>query len=145
MSFAGALSAIASRADIDGRRAALAVLAVFLAPALLIYAGFTVYPVLRTFYNAFHTIKPQAIVEFVGFSNFSALLLTDSVFWKAVTNTALFTIVATIVDVVGGLLLALCLFARAPLAPLLRVVWFTPVLMSYVVVGILWVWIFDYD
>jgi ABC-type sugar transport system permease subunit len=81
----------------------------------------------------------------VGLSNFTALLLTDSIFWKAVTNTAIFTIVATIVDVVGGLLLALCLFARAPLAPLLRVVWFTPVLMSYVVVGIIWVWIYDYD
>jgi len=116
-----------------------------LAPALLVYAGFTIYPVLRTFYNAFHAIKPQAVVEFVGFGNFTALLFADSVFWKAVTNTTLFTIVATIVDVVGGLLLALCLFARAPLAPLLRVVWFTPVLMSYVVVGILWVWIFDYD
>ena len=48
-------------------------------------------------------------------------------------------------DVVGGLLLALCLFARAPLAPVLRVVWFTPVLMSYVVVGIIWVWMYDYD
>jgi len=58
---------------------------------------------------------------------------------------ALIAKLAPIVDVVGGLLLALCLFARAPLAPLLRVVWFTPVLMSYVVVGILWVWIFDYD
>jgi ABC-type sugar transport system permease subunit len=64
---------------------------------------------------------------------------------EGVANTALFTIVATLIDVVGGLLLALCLFARAPLAPLLRVVWFTPVLMSYVVVGIIWVWIFDYD
>ena len=123
----------------------MAILAAFLAPALLVYAGFTIYPVLRTFYNAFHAIKPQAVVEFVGFGNFTALLFADSVFWKAVTNTTLFTIVATIVDVIGGLLLALCLFARAPLAPLLRVVWFTPVLMSYVVVGILWVWIFDYD
>jgi ABC-type sugar transport system permease subunit len=26
-----------------------------------------------------------------------------------------------------------------------RIVWFTPVLMSYVVVGIIWVWIYDYD
>ncbi|HKE38642.1 MAG TPA: sugar ABC transporter permease [Casimicrobiaceae bacterium] len=138
-------SRIAARSDIDARRAGLAILAAFLAPALLVYAGFTIYPVLRTFYNAFHAIKPQAVVEFVGFGNFTALLFADSVFWKAVTNTTLFTIVATIVDVVGGLLLALCLFARAPLAPLLRVVWFTPVLMSYVVVGILWVWIFDYD
>jgi ABC-type sugar transport system permease subunit len=134
-----------ARAGIDARRASLGILVIFLAPALMVYVGFTIYPVARTFYNAFHTSGPQGVVEFVGLSNFSALLLTDSTFWKAVSNTAIFTIVATIVDVVGGLLLALCLFARAPLAPLLRVVWFTPVLMSYVVVGIIWVWIYDYD
>jgi ABC-type sugar transport system permease subunit len=131
--------------EIDARRAGWGILIAFLAPALLLYAGFTIYPVLRTFYNAFHAIRPQNVVESVGLSNFTTLLTSDTVFWKAVANTSLFTIVATIVDVVGGLLLALCLFARAPLAPLLRVVWFTPVLMSYVVVGILWVWIFDYD
>jgi ABC-type sugar transport system permease subunit len=130
---------------IDARRAGAGILLAFLAPALLVYAGFTLYPVVRTFYNAFHTIKPHNVVEFVGFANFSALLLADPVFWKAVTNTALFTVVATMIDVIGGLLLALVLFARAPFARLLRVVWFTPVLMSYVVVGILWVWIFDYD
>jgi ABC-type sugar transport system permease subunit len=129
----------------DARRARLGILVAFLAPALLIYAAFTIYPVARTFYNALHTIKPQGLVEFVGLDNFTALLFADPTFWKAVANTALFTVVATIVDVVGGLLLALCLFARAPLAPLLRVLWFTPVLMSYVVVGIIWVWIYDYD
>ena len=120
----------AAPAAIDPRRASFGILAAFLAPALLVYAGFTVYPVLRTFYNAFHTIKPHNVVEFAGLANFSALLFADPVFWKAVTNTALFTLVATIVDVVGGLSLALALFARAPLAPMLRVVWFTPVLMS---------------
>ena len=26
-----------------------------------------------------------------------------------------------------------------------RIAWFTPVLMSYVVVGIIWVWIYNYD
>src|SRR2546429_7254970 len=135
----------AAKVEIDARRGGLGVLLAFLAPALIIYAGFTIYPVLRTFYNAFHTIKPQGVVAFVGLDNFTALLFADSTFWKAVVNTALFTIVATIVDVVGGLLLALCLFGRAPFAPVLRVVWFTPVLMSYVVVGIIWVWMYDYD
>jgi len=134
-----------SETELDARRASAGILLAFLAPALIVYAALTIYPVLRTFYNAFHAIKPQGVVDFVGFGNFAALLFSDAVFWKAVGNTALFTLVATIVDVVGGLLLALCLFARAPLAPVLRVVWFTPVLMSYVVVGILWVWIFDYD
>jgi ABC-type sugar transport system permease subunit len=100
---------------------------------------------LRTFYNSVHTMRPHGIVEYVGLANFSALVGVDPVFWKAVGNTAIFTIVATIADVLGGLLLALCLFSRPPFAKLLRVVWFTPVLMSYVVVGIVWVWIYDYD
>ena len=131
--------------EIDARRASLGTLAIFLAPALIIYAAFTVYPVLRTFYNSVHTIRPRGVEEFVGLANFDALLHTDLVFWKAVGNTAIFAIIATIADVLGGLLLALCLFSRVPFAKLLRVVWFTPVLMSYVVVGIIWVWIYDYD
>jgi len=118
---------------------------VFLAPALVIYAAFIVYPVLRTFYNSVHVIKPHNVAEYVGFANFAVLLKTDPVFWKAVGNTAIFAVFGTLADVVGGLLLALCLFVRVPLARVWRVVWFTPVLMSYVVVGIIWVWIYDYD
>jgi len=49
---------LAQRPDVDARRAGLAVLAGFLLPALVVYAGFTLYPVVRTFYNAFHTIRP---------------------------------------------------------------------------------------
>ena len=133
------------RPEVDARRAAPGTLLVFLAPALLVYAGFTIYPVLRTFYNSLHTIKPHGVEEFVGLANFAELLRIDPVFWKAVGNTAIFAGVGTLADVFGGLLLALCLFSGAPLARLLRVVWFTPVLMSYVVVGIIWVWIYDYD
>ena len=130
-----------------GRRASdlVAVLVVFLAPALLIYATFTIYPVLRTFYNSVHTIGPRNAASFVGLHNFTDLLTHDHVFWKAVGNTALFALVGTVADVAGGLLLALCLFSKAPLARVWRIVWFTPVLMSYVVVGIIWVWIYDYD
>ena len=129
----------------DARRASPTTLVLFLAPALLLYCAFMIYPVLRTFWNSVHTIKPQNIEAFVGLANFRALLTTDPVFWKAVSNTAIFAIVATIADVLGGLLLALCLFLRPPFAKLLRLVWFTPVLMSYVVVGVIWVWIYDYD
>lgn len=132
-------------AEVDARRASPRTLFIFLAPALLLYAAFILYPVLRTFWNSLHTIRPQNVQEFVGLGNFSALLTADPVFWKAVGNTAIFTIVATIADVLGGLLLALCLFSGAPMAKLMRVVWFTPVLMSYVVVGVIWVWIYDYD
>ncbi len=129
----------------DARYASGRAILVFLVPALLMYGAFTMYPVLRTFYNSVHVLKPHNIEEFAGLGNFTDLLTKDTVFWKAVRNTAIFSIAGTVADVTGGLLLAICLFAKAPLASVWRVVWFTPVLISYVVVGIIWVWIYDYD
>ena len=67
-------------------------------------------------------------------------------FWKAVGNTAIFTDRRN--DRRRGGRACCWRSACSPgtrFAPLLRVVWFTPVLMSYVVVGIIWVWIYDYD
>lgn len=114
-------------------------------PAVFIYVAFTLYPVLRTVWNSLHTVRAGGITEWAGLGNFTELLTHDPFFWNAVFNTMIFTVVSTVLDVAGGLLLALCLFAKIPFSRLFRVVWFTPVLMSYVVVGIIWSWIFDYD
>jgi len=130
---------------IDARQTSPAILAFFLAPAILVFAGFTAYPVVRTFYDSLHLVGPNGHVEFVGFQNFSNVLLADPTFWISVRNTAIFTVAGTLLDVFGGLLLALFLFAKVPFVRLLRVIWFLPVLMSYVVVGVIWVWIYDYD
>jgi ABC-type sugar transport system permease subunit len=110
-----------------------------------VFAGFTAYPVVRTFYDSLHLIGPMGRVEFVGFGNFSSVLFTDPTFWISVRNTAVFTVAGTLLDVFGGLVLALFLFAKVPFVRLFRVIWFLPVLMSYVVVGVIWVWIYDYD
>src|SRR5262245_61926320 len=122
-----------------------AVILLFLAPALVLYLGFTIYPALRTFYNSVHTIKPRNVEQFVGLANYRELLGHDAVFWKAVTNTMVWAVVAPIPDVLVGLLLALCLYAKVPLARFFRVVWFTPVLLSYVVVGIIWMWVYNFE
>ena len=72
-----------------------------IAPALLIFVVFTLYPVARTVFNSFHVIGPRGISHFVGLRNFAALLTTDQVFWKAVWNTTLFSLVGTVADVLG--------------------------------------------
>ncbi len=120
-------------------------LIMFLGPALVVYAGFSLFPVLKTLYNSLHVIKPHNVVEFVGLGNYRSLLTHDAVFLKAVKNTALFSVFGTVLDVGAGFLLALCLFAKVPLARFWKIVWFSPVLISYVVVGIIWVWIYDYN
>jgi ABC-type sugar transport system permease subunit len=129
----------------DGLRTPWLTVSAFLLPALVMYAAFTAYPVLRTFWNAFHKVLPNGSEEWVGLANLQAILGKDPTFWKAVGNTLTWALVAPLFEVSIGLLLALALYARVPFARFFRVAWFTPVLISYVVVGILWVWIYNYD
>jgi ABC-type sugar transport system permease subunit len=115
----------------------------FLLPALTLYAAFTAYPFFRTLWNSFHKVLPRRS-EFVGFDNY-AELAADAFFWKAVRNTLIWASTSPLFEVTIALLLALALYAKVPGARFFRVAWFTPVLMSYVVVGILFVWIYNYD
>lgn len=117
----------------------------FLLPALTVYSALTAYPVLRTFWNSVHRVLPNRPDTFVGLTNYLALLGSDDIFWRAVRNSLVWAAIAPPLEVGAALLLALALYARVPGARLFRVAWFTPVLMSYVVVGILWVWIFNHD
>ena len=74
-----------------------------------------------------------------------AELARDDIFWRAVRNTVLWACTPPLIEVSIALLLALALYAKVPGARFFRVAWFTPVLMSYVVVGILWLWIYNND
>ncbi|MDQ6620731.1 MAG: sugar ABC transporter permease [Pseudomonadota bacterium] len=115
----------------------------FLLPAFTIYTALTAYPVVRTFVNSFESVLPRR-EEFVGLANYAALL-HDDIFWRSVGNTFIWACVSPLAEVSIALLLALALYAKIPGMRFFRIAWFTPVLMSYVVVGIIWVWIYNYD
>jgi len=115
----------------------------FLLPAFTVYTAFTAYPVVRTLWNSVHTVLPRS-AEFVGLANYAALA-RDELFWRSVRNTFVWASVSPLAEVAIGLVLALALYARIPGRRFFRIAWFTPVLMSYIVVGIIWVWIYNYD
>lgn len=118
---------------------------VFLTPALLFFLFFTAYPIITTVYNSFHIVRPNQGDVFVGFGNYIQLLTHDAAFATAMVNTFIWATVAPIADVTLGLLLAACLYARVPFSRFFRVAWFSPVLISYVVIGVLWLWIYNFD
>jgi raffinose/stachyose/melibiose transport system permease protein len=127
----------------DGLRKPWGTIIVFLLPALTFYVGLTAYPAIRTLWNSFHKVLPRR-EEFIGLENY-AELVRDDIFWKAVSNTIIWACASPVIEVTIALGLALALYARVPGARFFRVAWFTPVLMSYIVVGILWLWIYNYD
>jgi len=131
------------RAHLEGNQ--WGVIMAFLAPALALYLLLTAWPILKTFYNSVHLIQPNQPDQFVGLANYVELLTGDLIFDQALINTLIWATVAPIADVTLGLLLAACLYVRIPWSRFFRVAWFSPVLISYVVVGVIWMWIYNYD
>jgi raffinose/stachyose/melibiose transport system permease protein len=72
--------------------------------------------------------------EVVGFDNYLKLL-ADPVFWQAVRNTLLFSIIVVFVQMILGLVLALAVRTRVVGRNLLRTVIFIPVVLSGAVVA----------
>jgi ABC-type sugar transport system permease subunit len=121
---------------------------VFLIPAVLLYAGFIIYPVGMTFYNSLHKLDMANNLarSFVGMENFRELLTNDLILEDAMRNSITWALVAPFFDVGLGFFFALILFYfKPPLSRFFRTAWFVPILVSWVVTGVLFRWIYNYN
>lgn len=116
----------------------------FVAPALFFYIMFSTVPVINTIQISFHEWNGASpTMDFVGFANY-ADILTDPSFWAVFTNNIYWILFTVFVPVLTGLILAVILsqhFIRFRL--LFRVVFYMPAVISLVVVGIIWRWIYN--
>lgn len=118
----------------------------FLLPALLLYTVFVLYPYVQAFYLALTSWSgTSADKPFVGLSNF-VHLLTDGRFLHALGNNAKFLVVLPLGTLSIALLFA-ALFTQGqrgiPGAGFYRVVFFFPQVMSVVIVGILFQYVYN--
>jgi raffinose/stachyose/melibiose transport system permease protein len=114
----------------------------FVAPALLIYLVFMIYPFLNTIYLSFtnwNGIAPQK--EWVGLSNY-ARILGEGAALKAFANNIIWVILGTVSPVVLGLFEALLVWSGVRGSLLFRTLYFLPFVLPLVVVGIVWQWIY---
>jgi multiple sugar transport system permease protein/raffinose/stachyose/melibiose transport system permease protein len=131
----------------SGTRRPWAAIALFLGPPMLYYAIFVLYPLVATFYYSFHNIAPsrgQVVTTFVGFDNFRQLM-SDDVFHRSVRNTLIWGIVGPAIELLTATVLAFLIYFKVPFHRFYRVAWFTPMLVSGVIVGLVFRWIFNYD
>ena len=119
----------------------------FLAPAMIFYTVFILYPIAATFFYSFHNIAPyqgKIVLTFVGLDNFIKLF-EDDIFYTAVQNTLTWGIVGPILEIITATILAFFVYFKVPLHRFFRVAWFTPILVSGVIIGLVFRWIFNYD
>ncbi|WP_240689217.1 carbohydrate ABC transporter permease [Ammoniphilus sp. YIM 78166] len=115
----------------------------FMGPALAIYLTYVVYPIISTFYySLFNWTGIGSTQTFVGLSNY-VKLLSDFIFLQSLQNNLLLTLASILTQLPLGLILALLLFAPIRGIRLFRTVYFLPLLMSTVAIGILWTFIYD--
>jgi multiple sugar transport system permease protein len=110
----------------------------FALPGLFLYAVLVLLPIAWTIGNGF-TDKNRfaAGTHWVGLHQFDRLFHDDQ-FWLVLRNTAVVTVIVVIVPNVLGLALALLLNRDTLLYRLLRSVFFTPVILSGIVVSVIW-------
>lgn len=116
-----------------------------LALPLIVFGVLVVWPLLSSFYYSFtnwNGFNPH--YRFVGLDNF-ARIFTDPLFANAIVNTAIWMAAAIVVPTCLGLGLALLIDSRVPGGPIFKSIFYLPICLSAVVVGQIWVWIYQPD
>jgi multiple sugar transport system permease protein len=115
-----------------------------IAPAVAVYAIFTVYPIYRQFAISFYNwhIFPGMANQFVGLSNYRQVF-HDPVVRTAALNSLLFLVVTVPLQMALGLFAAAVLTDRLPGSVFWRAVVYIPVVTSWVVVSYVFAYIFN--
>jgi trehalose/maltose transport system permease protein len=114
---------------------------VYLAPLLITLALVAAWPLLRTiaFSLTDANLSDLGQWQFVGLANY-AYLLTDPLWWRAVGNTLLFTVLSVGLETVLGLVIALTINAHMPGRGLVRAAILIPWAIPTVVSAKMWAW-----
>lgn len=114
----------------------------FLVPALLLLGLTVFYPAMQALYLSFTEYDLLSAPEWIGLKNFR-ILLHDDLFWRSFYNTLLYLI--CVVPLLVTLPLGLAILVNQKLRGIqwFRVMFYTPVVVSMVVAGIAWKWLYD--
>jgi len=113
-----------------------------MAPPLLFLAALVGYPFC---YGILLSLQDRPVAHsgtFVGLKNFAANF-HDPIFWRVALNTFVYTAVATLLKMVGGLALALAMNQQFPLKNLVRALMLLPFIVPTVLSTVAWMWILD--
>lgn len=115
----------------------------FIAPFYILFIVFMGYPLLSSLIMSFYEMRGFQSKIYVGFSNFVDLF-NDPIFWKSAWNTTYFALGTLTLQLPIALLLALILNSKYVKGKnILRLAFFTPVLVAGVFVAIIFNLIYD--
>ncbi|GAB6991998.1 carbohydrate ABC transporter permease [Paenibacillus pini] len=116
-------------------------IALALLPALLLFIVFVIVPVFWSAYYGLFEWKGFGATKFVGLGNYREIL-QDHIFWRALRNNLILVASAIVGQIPIALLLALVLLKNTFFTRIIRSAVFMPMVLSTVVVGLIWGYIY---
>lgn len=115
----------------------------FLLPALVVLGLTVFYPAIQAFYLSFTQYEYDITQPpvWIGLENFQRLL-SDRVFWRTLRNTVIYLVGVVPILVIVPLWLAILVNQRLTGIRWFRAAFYTPVIISMVVAGIAWRWLY---
>ena len=115
----------------------------FLLLPLLVYFTFVILPTLNSLYYSFTDwVGYGADFNFVGAANFEKIF-TDRLFGNAIKNTTIWLVLAMTAPTGFGLVLALALQGKRRINTLYKSLFYLPICLSPIIIGIIWVWLYS--
>jgi alpha-1,4-digalacturonate transport system permease protein len=114
----------------------------FLAPNLIIFTVYIIIPAFIGVYYSFTKFDGLNDPKFVGFANYIELFTDDPEFLAALWNTIRYVLVSVPLMYVLALTLAVIITKEIRGKSFFRATYYWPVMISFIVVGVMWQWIF---
>lgn len=114
----------------------------FLAPALIFFFTFVIYPMVSGVITSLfdYTLKK---FDFIGFQNYINLF-QDEIFWKSLRNTLVIVVGSVPIVVVFSLFVSVTIYQKkSNVRSFFRGVFYLPVVTGTVAVTVVWKWIYD--
>jgi multiple sugar transport system permease protein len=113
-----------------------------LLPGLILYGLWAAWPLLHSFVMSFTDWRLRGETTFLGLDNYTRAL-SDPMFWRALSTTVGYTVVTVAGQLLLGLGAALLLNQSFRGRSVLRLVYYLPVITSWVIVSLVFVWLYN--
>lgn len=112
------------------------------APAVLVFTVFMFIPLVLTFWYSLNRYSGFGRMRFIGLDNYTTIA-GDTVFWTALFNTVLYTLLTVPLGIALGLGAAMLVNKVMPARGLFRALIYVPVVISGVASGVIFLRLFD--
>lgn len=113
---------------------------VFIAPALILFAVFTIIPVVMAMYLSFTNYDVLSQMDWVALDNYKRLF-QDSLYWTTFKNVIFYSVIFVPLNILISLGMAMLMNFKFPGIRLFRTLNYMPTLTSAVAAATVWIWL----